>query len=143
MTFKQYLSQAVKLDKVIDSAILQLEEWRLFGVKSRSYLTAGDGGSYGKTSGVERTVMKIAAAEEQLNRDIDRYVDLQNEIRGLIMKLNDPEERAILERHYLSGQTWEKVAEECFVCLRTVHYLHNKALRKLEPYYKDRIKAVR
>jgi DNA-directed RNA polymerase specialized sigma24 family protein len=49
--------------------------------------------------------------------------------------LDNLEERALIERHYILGQTWEKVAEECFVSLRTVHYLHKKALKRLEPYY--------
>ncbi|MCL2694301.1 MAG: DUF1492 domain-containing protein [Oscillospiraceae bacterium] len=141
MTLKQYLTQAVKLDRVIDSAVMQLEEWKTFGVKSRCFLNA-TGGGRDNSSGVERTVMKIATAEERLNDDIDRYVDLQEEIRDLIKTLDNHEQRVILERHYLLGQTWEKVAEECFVSLRTVHYLHNKALRKLEPYYLDCIKEA-
>jgi len=133
MTLKEYLSQAIKLDRVIDSAILRLDEWKNFSVKSRSYLNTGNAGDYG--SGVERTVIKIARAEEKLNKDIDRYVDLQEEIQNLIMILDNPEERALLERHYLLGQTWDKVSQECFICIRTVHYLHNKALKRLEPYY--------
>ena len=75
MTLKQYLSQAVKLDKAIDSAILRLEEWKKFGLKSKSFLTATSG-KPGRASGVERTIIKIMQAEEKLNRDIDRYVDL-------------------------------------------------------------------
>jgi DNA-directed RNA polymerase specialized sigma subunit len=138
MTLKHYLSQAVKLDRAIDSAILRLEEWKKFGLKSKSFLTAS--GSTGNSSGVERTVIKINEAEEKLNRDIDRYVDVQNEIRDLILLLENPEQRAVLERHYLSGQTWDKVAEECYVSIRTVHYLHNKALRKLEPHYFKRLR---
>ena len=133
MTLKEYLSQAVKLDKAIDSAILRIDEWKRFGMKSRSFLMTGGGNA--QSSAVERTVIKINQAEEKLNREIDRYVDTQNKIRALIMLLENPEERAVLERHYLLGQTWEKVAEECYVSLRTVHYQHNKALRKLEPYY--------
>jgi DNA-directed RNA polymerase specialized sigma subunit len=134
MTIKEYLSQSKKLDRIIDSTILRIDEWKRFSVKSRSFLSTG-GGNYGNSSSVERTVMKIARAEERLNKDIDRYVDLQEEIQNLILTLENHEERALLERHYLLGQTWDKVAEECFVSLRTAHYLHNKALKKLEPYY--------
>jgi DNA-directed RNA polymerase specialized sigma subunit len=135
MTLKEYLSQAIKLDRVIDSAILQIEEWKQFSVKSRSFLGTGSNSSYNNSSSVERTVMKIARAEERLNKDIDRYVDLQDDIQNLILTLENHEERALLERHYLLGQTWDKVAEECFVSLRTVHYIHNRALKKLAPYY--------
>jgi DNA-directed RNA polymerase sigma subunit (sigma70/sigma32) len=135
MTLKEYLSQAIKLDRVIDSAILQIEEWKQFSIKSRSFLSTNGSSSRTNSSSVERTVMKIARAEERLNKDIDRYVDLQEEIQNLILSLENHEERALLERHYLLGQTWDKVAEECFVSLRTVHYIHNKAMKKLEPYY--------
>ena len=41
----------------------------------------------------------------------------------------------MLERHYLSGENWDKVASNCYVSLRTVHNLSNNALRKLEPLY--------
>ncbi|MCL2638203.1 MAG: DUF1492 domain-containing protein [Oscillospiraceae bacterium] len=142
MTLKEYLSQATKLDRVIDSAILQLDEWKRFSLKSKSYLSTSGSASHGEPSSVERTVMKITRAEERLNKDIDRYVDLQEEIQNLILTLENHEERALLERHYLLGQTWDKVAEECFISLRTVHYIHNKALKRLEPYYhkiKERI----
>jgi DNA-directed RNA polymerase sigma subunit (sigma70/sigma32) len=135
MTLKEYLSQAIKLDRVIDSAILQIEEWKRFSVKSRSFLGTGSNSKYSNSSSVERTVMKIARAEERLNKDIDRYVDLQDDIQNLIYTLENHEERALLERHYLLGQTWDKVAEECYVSLRTVHYIRNRALKKLEPYY--------
>jgi DNA-directed RNA polymerase specialized sigma subunit len=136
MTIKEYLSQAVKLDRAIDSAILRLEEMKTLkgGVKSRSFVNAGYK-NHGNESTAERLINKIMLAEEKLNSEIDRYVDLQNDTRALIMNLENHEERAVLERHYLSGQPWSKVAEESFVSLRTVHYLHNKALKKLEPYF--------
>ncbi|MDR2558415.1 MAG: DUF1492 domain-containing protein [Oscillospiraceae bacterium] len=134
MTLKEYLSQAIKLDRVIDSAILQIDEWKKFSLKSRSFLSTGSA-NYANSSSVERTIMKITRTEERLNKDIDRYIDLHDEIQSLIFTLENHEERALLERHYLLGQTWDKVAEECFVSLRTVHYIHNRALKKLEPYY--------
>lgn len=139
MTFKEFLTQASKLNKAIDSAILQIAEWREFSVKSRSYLSAGKNPSRGRSSSIEQIVTKIMLAEEQLNKDIDRYVDVKNEIRSFIALLSDPEERAVLERHYLLGQTWDVVATESFVCLRTIHSLHSRALKKLEPIYYRRV----
>ncbi|MCL2697571.1 MAG: hypothetical protein FWE74_05770 [Oscillospiraceae bacterium] len=135
MTLKQYLSQAVKLDKVIDSSFNLLEHLKHFGLKSHSFRDVRNKNHSKPESQVERALIKIHKLEERLNEDIDRYVDLQEEIIGLINNLEDLEERALLERRYLLGQTWDKVAEECFMSLRSVHYIHNKALKKLEPFY--------
>jgi len=134
MTIKKYLSQFSKLDKIIDSSFLRIEELKKFSLKSRSFLSAA-GGNLGRASNVEKALERVEKAEKRLTNDIDKYFDLQEKIQNLVLALDNYEERALLERHYLLGQTWEKVAEECFVSLRTVHYLHNNALKKLEPYY--------
>jgi DNA-directed RNA polymerase specialized sigma subunit len=136
MTIKNYLSQFIKLDKIIDSSFLRVEELKKLSLKSRSYISAANTGG-DRASSIERTVEKIEKAVENLNRDIDKYFEVQGKIENLISLLDNYEERALLERHYILGQTWEKIAEECFLSLRTVYYMHNKALKGLEPFYEN------
>lgn len=131
MTVKEYLSQAAYLDRLIDGKLEQLEELRKITCSSGSIVTVSEGVS-SNVSRVHRTVEKICLMEEEINRQIDRYVDVKDGISKLIMSVPDLQQRLVLEQHYLLFLTWEQIAEKCYMSLRNVQYIHKKALAWLE-----------
>lgn len=138
MTLKEFLRQAMDLDLAIQSAMEQIQQIRNTANISKSFTTVQKNYAV-QRSMVEKTVEKLEQMEMELNRTIDRYVDTKAEIAALINCLPDLEMRTILSNHYLLGHTWEKVAEECYVSIRTVHNIHNTALAILAPlYYKNK-----
>ena len=130
MTVKEYLSQAAYLDRLIDSKLEQLEELKKITCSSHGIVTVSD--NTNNVSKVHRTVEKICLMEEEIDRQIDRYVDLKDDISRLIMSVPDLQQRLVLEQHYLLFLTWEEIAEKCFMSLRNVQYIHKKALAWLE-----------
>lgn len=134
MTLKDYLSQCVLLDQAINCKLEQLSELKQKAMNSKSFLEFS-GGSAGTKSAVERTVEKIITFEEEINADIDRFVDIQQEITALIGTLSDMQQRIIMEKHYICGDKWDKIAEDMFLSLRTLMYLHKRALSNLESAY--------
>ena len=136
MEIKEYLLQPVQLDKAINEAILELEMLKELTVKSKSYISA-ESSSRGLSS-VEEIVEKICRQEEKINRDIDSYVDKKAEIEQLIDRLADMDQRTLLKYHYILGHTWEKIAEECYISLRNVHYIHGKALGVLQGLFEEK-----
>lgn len=131
MTVKEYLSQAAYLDRLIDSKLEQLEELKRITCSSNGIVTVSENGN-NNVSRVHRMVEKICLMEEEIDRQIDRYVDVKDDISKLIMSVPDLQQRLILEQHYLLFLTWEEIADKCFMSLRNVQYIHKKALAWLE-----------
>ena len=131
MTVKEYLSQAAYLDRLIDSKLEQLEELKRITCSSNGIVTVSENGN-NNVSRVHRMVEKICLMEEEIDRQIDRYVDVKDDISKLIMSVPDLQQRLILEQHYLLFLTWEEIADRCFMSLRNVQYIHKKALAWLE-----------
>ena len=84
------------------------------------------------------TVCKIIDLQEEINRDIDRLVDLKREIMSVIKAVDDAEYQILLEKRYLCFQTWEQIAAEMNYGVRYVH-LHAccKALLAVEALMKQ------
>ena len=131
MTVKEYLSQALYLDRLIDSKLEQLEELKRITCSSHGIVTVSENGN-SNVSKVHRTVEKICLMEEEIDRQIDRYVDLKEDISRLIMTVPDLQQRLVLEQHYLLFLTWDEIAEKFFMSVRNVQYIHKKALAWLE-----------
>ena len=131
MTVKEYLSQALYLDRLIDSKLEQLEELKRITCSSHGIVTVSGNGN-NNVSKVHRTVEKICLMEEEIDRQVDRYVDLKEDISRLIMTVPDLQQRLVLEQHYLLFLTWEEISEKFFMSVRNVQYIHKKALAWLE-----------
>lgn len=75
--------------------------------------------------------------QEEINRDIDRLVDLKREIMSVIKAVDDAEYQILLEKRYLCFQTWEQIAAEMNYGVRYVHCMHGKALLAVEALMKQ------
>lgn len=78
----------------------------------------------------QRIMDKLERLEKDLNEQIDRTVDAKEEALKHINKLVG-EERAVIERYYILGETWERVARQTFMSDRRVYLLRRSALEKL------------
>lgn len=128
MTIKQYLSQAFLLDKMIQGKIA------LSASLNRQALECGTQAS---APGSADIYARIRALEAQINADIDRLVDLKQEIYALIEKIPDPRERTLLQLRYLSSEngrplTWAHIAKLLCYDERWVMRLHLRALESAE-----------
>ena len=101
MTAKEYLSQAYRLDKRIDSKIEQLKSLNLLATKCTSTLSDMPKSQSISNSRLEDTVVKIVDLQEEINRDIDSLVDLKRDIVRTIKSVQNPEYQIILELRYL------------------------------------------
>lgn len=73
--------------------------------------------------------MKVMDLEAEINQDIDALVDLKRDVRMEISELIDPEQSLILELRYLSGKSWEEIAEATGYSVRHVARIHGRALQ--------------
>lgn len=135
MTLKEYLAKAILLDRAINVKLEQVRQLKLMASHSTSFISANNTSSTG--SRVESLVEKIITKEEEINQLIDRYVDEKSEITALLSHIENIQIRTITEAHYLCGKTWEDVAEENYISIRTAHNMHKAALDVLSEFYTE------
>lgn len=131
MTDKEYLSQAYRLDKRIDSKIEQLKSLNLLATKCTSTLSDMPKSQSISNSRLEDTVVKIVDLQEEINRDIDSLVDLKRDIVRTIKSVQNPEYQIILELRYLCFKTWEEIAVQMNCSIDNVFKIRKNALKSV------------
>lgn len=131
MTAKEYLSQAYRLDKRIDSKIEQLKSLNLLATKCTSTLSDMPKSQSAGNSRLEDTVVKIVDLQEEINRDIDSLVDLKRDIVRTIKSVQNPEYQIILELRYLCFKTWEEIAVQMNCSIDNVFKIRKNALKSV------------
>jgi len=133
MGAKEYLSQAIWLDQMIDSKLEQLTTLKSLAMKVTSSFTKEKicGGNIEKSK-MESTIVKVIDLENEINADIDRLIELKRDIQDTINKMDDINQQLLLELRYLSGKGWDEIAATMGYDPRTVYRIHGKALKEFE-----------
>lgn len=129
MTAKEYLNQARRLDQLIDINICELDYWQNL---SRKISSSNFEQNYSSNRNIVppfvKCLGKIDELQKEVNSDIDRLVDLREQIKLSIKSVRNPNERMVLQLRYINGQTWEAIAEGLHADRSTVIRWHGKAL---------------
>lgn len=128
MTNKAYLSQARHLDTRIKSKLQQVDSLNELATNCSMILTGMPRNSSASNSRMAEAITKIVDLQNEINRDIDKLVELKREIMGVIKAVQNPDFQTILEKRYLCFLSWEKIAVDMDYDLRYVHKLHTQAL---------------
>lgn len=131
MTAKEYLGQAYRLDQRINSKIEQVASLNELATKCTSTLTGMPRNPNRASSTMADAVAKIIDLQNEINRDIDRLVDLKREIVTVIKAIQNPEYQTLLEKRYLCFLTWEKIAVDMGYDLRWLYRIHKRALDEI------------
>ncbi len=129
MTVKEYLRQAYRLDQKINSDIAEAERLREIAT-SVSAPTMGERVQTSPSGDAPfvRRLEKLMALEETINKEIDLYVDLKEQIRKVISAVEDTDERLVLRYRYIHNYTWEQIGTKLYADARTVRRWHGNAL---------------
>ncbi len=131
MTVKEYLSQAYRLDHRINSKIEQVASLNELATKCTSTLTGMPRSPAKSQSTMADAVIKIIDLQEEINRDIDRLVDLKREIVSVINAVSNPEYQTLLEKRYLCFMTWEQIAVDMNYSIQHIYRLRDRALKEV------------
>ncbi len=133
-----YLSRAYRLNQRIDAKLEQLMQLRSLSQRC-TVAFGGERVSHTRNvTSMENVIVKIVEAEKRLDAQIDRFVDLKEEIQQTIDVLPDPDCRLLLELRYLAMKRWMDVAGEMNISRTYAHILHEKALAMLETLLAER-----
>jgi DNA repair exonuclease SbcCD ATPase subunit len=80
---------------------------------------------------IEVITEKIIEVESQINDELDELQSVRTEIENAINQIPNETYQELLERRYIQGQRWERIAIEMMYDYRYVLKLHGKALQTL------------
>lgn len=132
MTVKEYLGQAYRLDQRINSKLEQVDSLNELATKATSTLTGMPKNPNKSKSIVADTVVKIIDLQTEINKDIDRLVDLKREIVAMIKSVSNTEHQTLLELRYLCFKSWEQIAVDMGYNVRHVYRIHDEAVEKIK-----------
>ena len=75
--------------------------------------------------------MKIVDLETELQNDVNRLVDLKEEIMTVVKAVDNIECQTLLELRYLCFKSWEQIAVDMGYNVRHIYRLHDEALQKV------------
>lgn len=128
MTAREYLGQAYRLDQWINSKLQQVENLRSLTQRvTASYGREPVSHTRNETS-LEDSIIRLMEAEEQINQQIDKMVNLKMDIAALIDHVRNENYRLILEKRYLCFLSWDEIATDMHYSSRWVRNVHERAL---------------
>ena len=143
MTAKEYLSQAYRIDQRINAKLEQAERLRELS-RRRTVAYGGERVTHSRNvHRMEDTVVRLIEAERALDREIDAFLDVKQEVRQTISLVADADCRLLLELRYLSMKRWEDIAGEMQMCRTSVYLLHRRALDMVETILRTREEGAR
>lgn len=133
MTAKEYLQQAYRLNELIDSDAQELERLRELASKiGGSNFSERVQTSKNADPPFVKYLGDIIEMEGKLQKELCELVVLKKRILSSLEKMADRDERLLLTYRYMDNVSWEEIAENLSVSMRTVHRIHSSALQKFQ-----------
>ena len=66
--------------------------------------------------------------QEKINAEIDKLIDLKEQMRGVIETVVNVDEQMVLRYRYIHNMTWEQIGDELKADESTVRRWHHRAL---------------
>lgn len=134
---KDYLNQVRNADKMIDLKQKRLDELNAqktaIGSQdfSRERVKSSPSGDT-----LSRLIDKIVDLQNEINADIDRFIDLKAEIMRKIEALQNADDRIFLYAKYFEYKKHSEIAEEMRYSERNIVKIHKRALLRLSEILK-------
>jgi len=138
MNAKEYLGQAYRLDLKITSKIEQLESLRALSYRVTSSIGDERVAGTKEKSPMENAIIKIIMFENEINKEIDAFVDIKLEISSKIKVVCNEEHRILLEFRYLCFNSWEQIAVKMGYSCSYVYKQHHYAIKNFDKVLKSK-----
>lgn len=134
MKAKEYLQQLRRLDTMINQKIKELGDLRLMSqsVGGIDYSKERVQSSPSGDAPFVKPVLRMIELEQEINAEIDRFVDEKHEIINQIQALQNPKHIDILYKHYVEFKQLEIVAVEMNFTYQYIVELHGTALKEFQ-----------
>lgn len=129
---KRYLQQVKQCDMRIRIMMEELERMKSFTEKVTSTLSDISVSGTKNNDKMGDAVVKIVELRNDINNEIDRFIDLKMEVIAVLDDVANEDQYAVLYKRYVQFKTFEKIACEMNMTYRNVCYIHGRALQAVE-----------
>lgn len=138
MDAKEYLRSIKKADAIINEKLKEIDQLRGMRYKVtqalKPVMVSGNGAHGGFADASDRLI----DLEREIDKEIDRFVDLKREAGAILRKLENPQHYRVLHQHYVMFETFEQIAVDMGYSYRNVCYLHGRALQAFQRVLDER-----
>jgi DNA-directed RNA polymerase specialized sigma subunit len=124
----QYLSKIEHIDNMINAKQEQIDSLRAKASSTGLHTQADRVQSSGCKDKIGECCTRIADLCEEINQDIDDFVNAKAEVMHTIDKLIDLEERRLLYYRYFQYLPFSKIAHEMNISERHIYRMHKSAV---------------
>lgn len=133
MKAKEYLQQLKRLDTLINQKIKELDELRSIStVGSVDYSTERVQSSHSQDALFVRIVHRMIELEQEINAEIDNFVDTKHLIINQIHTLRNTDYIMLLFKRYVEYKSLERICVEMNFSYDYIKHLHGYALKAFE-----------
>lgn len=133
MNVKEYLNLTYRLSQRIELYQHRLEELKLL---SSSISSPSFEQSYNPNRNTEapfvKTLMKISEMEEEITVEVNKLLQIEDDIQRIIKSVGNVDEELVLKYRYIMGYTWSEISNRLHASRSSVIRWHENALAKLD-----------
>ena len=130
MTEKEYFRQAYRLDHRINSDIEEMERLREMAKSvSSPCLEERFNPNRATEAPFAKCIIRLIEMEQKINEEINRFVDLKEQMHGVIDALADTNEMLVLRYRYIHNETWDGIAAKLHADRSSVRRWHASAMK--------------
>jgi len=132
MNVKDFLSQAWRVDRMINAKLEQVRGLRELAMKATSTLSDLPSNGSRNVHSMEDIITKILDFENEINADIKTLIDLKRDIVETIKRVQNSEYRTLLELRYLCFKPWNEIANDMRYNINSIFKMHRRALDSIK-----------
>lgn len=131
MKAKEYLLQIRKVDRLIENKVAEIDQWKAIATGTTAYSEGDRVQSSGSKEKMADAVARYLDMENEINADIDRLIDIKQEVISTIEQLQT-DEYDILHKIYVQFKSFQEVAAEKSKSYSWVTSKHGRGLANLQ-----------
>lgn len=129
---KEYLMKIRWYDVLIDSKLEELERLNAMVRRITPVMSDAGGAGGGNADRLGDTVAKIVDLREEINRDIDEFVNYKREAKRLMCRLDNPDYYRVLHMRYLQNKSIKEISMTMKYSYDGMKRFHSAALQRFE-----------
>nr|DAO71901.1 MAG TPA: Protein of unknown function (DUF722) [Caudoviricetes sp.] len=138
MTAKEYLSQLINLERLIEAKRLECERLDTMSKKVSSTLSDCKVDTSNDNDKTAVIVIHVIELKKDISEHMKTYAELQAKISKEIDAIEDMRYRCLLIMRYITGLKFGEISEKMNYGTRWVLILHREALKEFDRLHSER-----
>ena len=132
MEAKDFLNQVKKLDLQITNKLIEKQQWKDISLGITANMDGERVQSSGRKSKMADAIDKCIDMEAEIDRLVDKLIDVKKEVIWTIEQLDSPTEYNVLHLIYIQGKDLQEVADKYGMSYDWATTTHGRALKNVQ-----------